>query len=687
MEEEYGVVLSLELDDFKKQIANIQYILKDIKEQQIDLDIDTDFDTEEVKTSLDQIEEQLQSLKGSTSDVGQEISNNITDGTEEAGQEVISLAQKIKEYLKNMSPDTKMKIAFVGVAFALGMVVKRMKEAKDRNEKLKQSFKELSKNIVSNVAKGINSLKKFALSLFGIQSAFQAIKKAISSYMSFDQDLSKKMQNTWAGFGSFVAPILEYLITLFQKLLAYTNALVKAFTGIDFIARANSKALNKMGASAGATAKAMKQLGSFDELNNINTDTGSGGAGGGADVNQIELPEVNTDAIDKLKEKIEIIIGKTKEILGKLFEPLQKAWATAGTPLMNGIELSFTRIGELAGSIGKSFMEVWTNGTGQEYIETILALWTSIFNIIGNVAKAINIAWNNAGNGTAIIQNIMDIFTNIAKLALDIAQTIEDWTLTIEFQEMMNTLVWMVERITYYVSKISEDVEKFYKSDIKPVLENALGLISDLITMIGAIWKVAEPVLKPIVNMFKTNIKNSIKAVLDIIDSLITILRGLAQFITGVFQGDWQKAMNGIKTMTKGMINFIISCINTLINGLNKIASPLRLIILGIAKATGKNISFDNVKIPSIPKLKVGTDEVLSEGIAYLHAGEKVVPADVVKGGYSGSDNEETNNLLRELISLIDEKDFEPYIRTEDIGKASVNYINNRKRITGEAIV
>lgn len=37
-----------------------------------------------------------------------------------------------------------------------------------------------------------------------------------------------------------------------------------------------------------------------------------------------------------------------------------------------------------------------------------------------------------------------------------------------------------------------------------------------------------------------------------------------------------------------------------------------------------------------VPSLAIGTDLVKSDGLAMLHAGEKVVPADVVKGGYTG---------------------------------------------------
>jgi hypothetical protein len=46
-----------------------------------------------------------------------------------------------------------------------------------------------------------------------------------------------------------------------------------------------------------------------------------------------------------------------------------------------------------------------------------------------------------------------------------------------------------------------------------------------------------------------------------------------------------------------------------------------------------------NYVAKGLPSLAIGTDYVKKDGMAILHKGEKVVPADVVKGGYTRGDN------------------------------------------------
>ena len=115
---------------------------------------------------------------------------------------------------------------------------------------------------------------------------------------------------------------------------------------------------------------------------------------------------------------------------------------------------------------------------------------------------------------------------------------------------------------------------------------------------------------------------------------------------------------------------------------MNNLLKPVRSLIVSIAQAFGQKVSINQVKIPNIPYLSIGTDLVKEDGIAYLHAGEKVVPADVASGGYTG-DNSETNDLLRRLIEAVESKDYAPRITVDDIGRANDRYSANKTRVMG----
>lgn len=166
-----------------------------------------------------------------------------------------------------------------------------------------------------------------------------------------------------------------------------------------------------------------------------------------------------------------------------------------------------------------------------------------------------------------------------------------------------------------------------------------------------------------------------------------SLYTGIKQIIDGIimlFKGDFK---NGIISILKGTLNLAIGLINTMINGLNLLIWPIRKIITTIGKALGKNLSMDDIKIPNIPKLNVGTNYVPEDQLAYIHKGEAVVPKKFNSKEYFGTGNEETNSLLRELITTLDNKDMNAYISSRDIGQASTNYINRQNRIMGRSVV
>lgn len=79
-------------------------------------------------------------------------------------------------------------------------------------------------------------------------------------------------------------------------------------------------------------------------------------------------------------------------------------------------------------------------------------------------------------------------------------------------------------------------------------------------------------------------------------------VKKIASSIGDIFKKCW----NGIKTGFKAMINGIIDLANLWIKGLNLLLTPVRGLIYGIAKAFGSDVKFDDIAIPTIPKLATG---------------------------------------------------------------------------------
>ncbi|WP_076981421.1 hypothetical protein [Latilactobacillus sakei] len=115
------------------------------------------------------------------------------------------------------------------------------------------------------------------------------------------------------------------------------------------------------------------------------------------------------------------VANEFKKILADLFKPMQEAWDKYGKRVIDAWEYALREVGGLIKAIGKSFMEVWTNGTGAVFIGNILKLLADVLNIIGDIAKAFKDAWNDGGRGTKLIQTIFDAFNSILNLLHSIA--------------------------------------------------------------------------------------------------------------------------------------------------------------------------------------------------------------------------------------------------------------------------
>ena len=168
---------------------------------------------------------------------------------------------------------------------------------------LQGDFKKTNKETSKGFDKVTKSLKRFALSLFSVGSIFAGVSKASSAWLSQDTELAQKLQNVWIGLGALVSPVIEKISDLMLKALGYLNEFVKALSGgrIDFIAKANAKALEKQ---TKAQAKLNKETQQYDfdvirrQQNISSTSTGEGIDTSGL----INIPELNENIVKKLQD-------------------------------------------------------------------------------------------------------------------------------------------------------------------------------------------------------------------------------------------------------------------------------------------------------------------------------------------------------------------------------------------------
>ena len=609
---------------------------------------------------------------------------NIGEQTTVKMAELKRTISTLKNEMKYTDPGSR---AFKEYALAIDGAEKELKQLTTAQKQVKTNSKSLKgmnvniDKIGNSFGKAVGKVKKFALALLSIRSIYSLISRASQAYLAFDQDLSDKVQNAWAGLGAQLAPILEFIINLLSKAVAYVNAFVAALTGINLVARANTKALKGQAGAAKSTSKALTEM---DEITNIQKDAGGGSGGGGA--NAITLPDVDTS-------KLENALNKIKNIASTLFDPIRKAWDKHGASVMKSAKDMGESLWKTFKEVGKSFADVWTNGTGETIVSNILKLWKDVFDTIKNVSDAFRNAWTQDDNGTQIIQNIADIFISIQDLVLSIGDSLKTWTASQSFQDAMSALVKWAKTFYDYLSKVAKFVVDNYDQYVKPAVDELLLMVSDLIDLLGDIWPIVEPIVNAIIDVIKSNIVPVVKTVWTWIKNIISAIRGVIQIVKGALKGDWDMVWRGMKKTAKGVINGIISYFNMMINGINKIATPLRTAITSIAKGLGKDVSISNVRIPNIPTLNVGTNFVPEDQLAYIHKGEAVIPKKFNSAEYfeNINNNQETNSLLLEanktLLEILD-KPSTLEVNGKELARTTYNdFKNEGNRLGSSSIV
>lgn len=645
------------------------------------------------KMGFDIVKQKVDSLKLSFNDVA----NNVKAKVEPITSIFKNIGQVAKNTFIEVSANIKESANTIGTPLnKLKNLINRLKEVKKESKKASAEGKSFGLNFGKHLNNGIKSIKRFALSLLSIRGAFSLVSKSAQAYLSFDTELQDSIQNSWNLLGSLLAPALEYVASLFSKLVNIVAQLVQTMTGIDLVARANAKGLKKQEEQAKKTAKANRQLSSIDDIETL-----SSNGNDGDEVHKIEAQPVNIKPIEQFIKKI-------KDMFATLFQPFVDAWNNVGAGVFDSLISMLEGIGELCSSVFSSFVEVWTNGTGTEIVQNVLLIWQQLFDIIGAVASAITDAWNKAGVGTAIIQSIANIFISIQKFTLSIGDSIKKWVLSDSFKEALSRVLDFIKDIFESIESICNWLLDMYNKYIKPVIDDKLlPAINEIIIAISDVWKALKPVVDKSIKIIENNLEPVIKGLMDFIGGIIDVISGIAKFVSGVFTGDWSKAWDGIKKIFSGIWNSMSSIfktpVNLILSGTESMVNAIISAFNSLKKAINK-ISFDIPDwIPKIGGNKWGFNLKLSDEIKLprLATGNVAYePTTAIFGEYA---NARSNPEITSPVGLMADT-FRSVLESFDFGgtridtlkidvagdnfyQGAVDYINNENSRNGVSII
>lgn len=228
------------------------------------------------------------------------------------------------------------------------------------------------------------------------------------------------------------------------------------------------------------------------------------------------------------------------------------------------------------------------------------------------------------------------------------------------------------------------------------ILDKVLQIIDRILdTVDNLVNNLLKPILVPLIN----NIGGFLKGLIDTIGKLISKMGEFFTKIKTKIVDVFTKGGEIFKGIRDGFLDICKTIINAIIKGANVVISLPFKGINGIMN-TIRNISFLGISpfkalwkqnplpVPQIPLLNVGTEYVPQDMLAYIHKGEAVIPKEFNERSYfSGTDNEETNRLLNQVIDAINNIEINPYTKIKDVGEASVQYIKDKSRQLGRSVV
>ena len=317
--------------------------------------------------------------------------------------------------------------------------------------------------------------------------------------------------------------------------------------------------------NAKATKKANKEtknyLSSLDEVhkatstgsNSSSTPSSSGGNGGtsgglsGAvsNVDYGSLAEGET-ALDKISDSAK----KLADLLKKLWKPFQDAWKKEGKNTIDAANIALSGIAKLAKSVGKSLVEVWTNGTGTTMLTTMLKIAQNVLKTVGNIASGFADAWSKNNVGTQIIQNIADALVVVMQFVEKIAEDTATWAANLDFYPLLESISNLTSTFAPILESIGNVLEWIYNNIVLPMLKwvievglpTVINLVSDLAGFFADHQTIIEAFGAALIGAFAaakiaglaSRIAGSITTVASFIKGLIALMTGSSGIMGGI---------------------------------------------------------------------------------------------------------------------------------------------------------
>lgn len=303
------------------------------------------------------------------------------------------------------------------------------------------------------------------------------------------------------------------------------------------------------------------------------------------------------------------VLDTLKSILPTIINTLQ----TGLLPILPMIANLFMQILPLIGQLVTAVLPI----LGELLSAVITVLGSLIAEILPVIVQLIS----------AILPLVLQIVQSVLPVFIQLVNTIVPILVQI-IQAVLPVIIQLVQTLLPIIMQIVDAVLPVFISLLNTIVPIFQNIIQAILPVLQQLLQALIPVIQLVAEIFANVLGTALQSIANIVSSVMQVFQGLIDFITGVFTGNWSQAWEGIKSIFSGAVGglgeiikaplrAVVSAVNTVIGGLNKLKIPDWVPGLG-----GKGIN-----IPLIPGFAKGTNRTPSTFIAGENGPELITDA------------------------------------------------------------
>ena len=513
----------------------------------------------------------------------------------------------------------------------------------------------------------------FPMVLRGLTAMATGLLNNLKTNEQFSNSLAQIKSNLMIAFTPIynaILPAINALMSALSVVTQYIASFISAIFGKTFNQSKQAtqglidakEAMGAYGDSAKAAGEAAKDalgLASFDEINSLNSQSGSnagGGGGGSSNIPQLVTPSIDTTSVDSAMKKL---VDNIKAYINTFnFEPLINSF----NKLKKSIEPIVNNLGKVIKWFLVEILDPLAHWTISDLLPAFLNLIAGALNFLNPILEVFMslgawlwdsflqpIASWTGGVIVSVLNGLADMLSNIGTWISEHKPLIEDlilvigsfavaWGLVTGAMNLWNIAVGIWNSVGVIATVVTTGFGTAVAFLTSPITLTilAIGALIAIGVLLYKHWDVVkakaievwngikakfEEFKNWLGNIFATDwaqkfgafgeiLNGFFRNVQNIFNSVKQIFSGVIDFIAGAFTGNWSRVWQGVVNIFKGIVsglasiiksplNAVISLINSAISGLNRISVDIPSWVPGFG---GKTFGLSIPKIPYLAK-------------------------------------------------------------------------------------